>query len=210
MNEIVDYAYHAERVAARRIARRDGLPELQALESVLAAKAGAQGLAALIEARRQAQAAQDRRRTARLARQAERRERHHARHAGQTSAWRAWFDGSARPNPGRCSIGGVLEGPDGQRLTISRAAGEGSSSDAEYRALIAVLEAAVAKGARGLTVYGDSRVVIDDMQGANSSLLAEHRVVALALLRQCGEVVLQWVPRHKNPEADALSQGPNG
>ena len=206
MNELFDYAYHAERVAARRIARRDALPELQALEALMTAKAGAQGLAALVDTRRQDAAMQSERRAARLAAQAARREEQSARHDGAASAWRAWFDGSARPNPGRCSIGAVLQGPDGQRIAISRAVGEGSSSDAEYLALIAVLEAAVAEGAHDLTVYGDSRVVIDDMAGANSALLSAHRELAQSLLQQCSPVTLRWIPRHRNPEADALSQ----
>jgi ribonuclease HI len=58
------------------------------------------------------------------------------------TAWRGWFDGSAHPNPGQIGIGALLCGPDGQRVEISRRAGHGSSSDAEYLALTALLEAA--------------------------------------------------------------------
>ena len=30
-----------------------------------------------------------------------------------SAGWRAWFDGSALPNPGRMGLGFVLQGPDG-------------------------------------------------------------------------------------------------
>jgi ribonuclease HI len=123
--------------------------------------------------------------------------------------WRAWFDGSAHPNPGRCGIGALLLGPGGEQVEIAQAAGYGNSSEAEYRALVALLEAAVAAGAHGLTIYGDSRVVIDDVQ------LAPHRAApslhtlhaaANTLLAQLPGTRLRWIPRHKNTAADALSQ----
>ena len=58
---------------------------------------------------------------------------------GGPLAWRGWFDGSAHPNPGKLGIGALLLGPNGERIEVSEAAGHGSSSDAEYAALTAVL-----------------------------------------------------------------------
>lgn len=130
-------------------------------------------------------------------------------HAAGATAWRAWFDGSARPNPGRCAIGAVLLGQGGARVELAQDAGHGSSSDAEYRALIAVLEAALAHGARALTVYGDSRVVIDDVNGPDAlaaRVLAAYRAQARALAARFDVLYLRWVPRHRNARADALSQ----
>ncbi|QJE02684.1 ribonuclease HI family protein [Massilia forsythiae] len=126
-----------------------------------------------------------------------------------TTAWRAWFDGSARPNPGRCAIGAVLLGPDGRRVELAQDAGYGSSSDAEYRALIALLQAALAHGARALTVYGDSRVVIDDVNGPDAlaaRVLAGYRAQVRALAARFDPLYLRWVPRHRNTQADALAQ----
>jgi ribonuclease HI len=132
-----------------------------------------------------------------------------ARHDGPPSAWRGWFDGSAKPNPGRCGIGARLDGPAGIRVEIARPAGHGNSSEAEYRALIALLEAAVAHGARDLTIHGDSRVVIDDVAGPDlyaAPALAPYRSRVHTLLAALSDVRLRWVPRHKNTDADALSQ----
>lgn len=131
------------------------------------------------------------------------------RHTAPPGTWRAWFDGSARPNPGRCTIGAVLTGPSGQAHEISQAAGYGDSSEAEYRALIALLQAAIEVGAQGLAIHGDSRVVIDDMNGpahAASPALAAYRREASRLMARLDGATLRWVPRHKNGAADALSQ----
>lgn len=125
------------------------------------------------------------------------------------SAWRGWFDGSATPNPGRIGIGALLVGPAGQRVEISRRAGDGTSGDAEYLALIALLEAAVAAGAVELAVYGDSQVVVQDvlMAGVPAAKgLAQHRARALELMARLGGVAVRWLPRHRNSAADLLSQ----
>jgi ribonuclease HI len=212
MNDHLDLervAYKAERAASRRLERSEGLSAEEALRRTLALAAGAQGLAALVAMRTHLLTAQAARDAARASEKAAANARRSARHDGQPSAWRAWFDGSARPNPGRCGIGALLVGPGGVRVELAQPAGHGNSSEAEYRALIAVLEAAVAHGAHDLTIHGDSRVVIDDVTGPDltaAPALAGWRARARALLGRLPDVRLRWVPRHKNTEADALSQ----
>jgi len=197
-------AYKTERAASRRLMTA-GMPEREALLQTLTLSAGKQGLAALLESR----AALQQRAAECAAARAAGRARRAALPDATATPWRAWFDGSAHPNPGRCGIGALLVGPTGEQVEIAQAAGYGNSSEAEYRALVALLEAAVAAGAHGLTIYGDSRVVIDDVQ------LAPHRAApslhtlhaaANALLAQLPGTRLRWIPRHKNTAADALSQ----
>lgn len=208
MNEFPDLdriAYKAERAASRRLALAEGLSPDQALRRTLELAAGAAGLAALVEMRTGMLAAQAARDAARASAKAAATSRHEA----QATAWRGWFDGSAKPNPGRCGIGVRIEGPDGRVIELARPAGDGNSSEAEYRALIALLETAVAHGAHALTIHGDSRVVIDDVTGPDlyaAPALAGYRARALALLAGLSDVRLRWVPRHKNTGADALSQ----
>ncbi len=215
MNESVAYhdlqlaAFKAERAASRRLARSAGLSDEEALRRTLAASAGQAGLAALLAGRAALRARDAERLAVRAAQQAAAKVRHDRRHDGRQSAWRAWFDGSARPNPGRCGIGAVLAGPDGATIEIARDVGHGDSSAAEYQALVAVLEAALAHGAADLAVYGDSRVVIDDVTGPDAlaaPALAPWRTHARALLARLPLATLRWVPRHKNGRADALSQ----
>lgn len=208
LHHLQQIAYKGERAASRRLAAAQGLSDEQALRLTLELKAGRAGLAALVEARAADQQAQADRNAARDTLREQARQRHASRHEGAASTWRAWFDGSARPNPGRCGIGARLEGPDGA-VEISQPAGYGNSSEAEYRALIALLEAAVARGVSSLTVFGDSQVVIGDASGpdiAAAPSLYAYREKARALMARIDGLTLRWVPRHKNTQADALSQ----
>ena len=138
-----------------------------------------------------------------------RREQHAAKRQddGGPLAWRGWFDGSAHPNPGRLGIGALLLGPGGERIEISAPAGEGDSSDAEYAALTALLRAAITVKPAQLLLFGDSQVVINDVLGTTMVKgLAAQRAGVLALLEQVPHASLRWVPRHRNGEADRLSQ----
>jgi len=212
MNDLIDLqtiAYKGERAASRRLARTHGLSDEQALRRTLELSAGQAGLPALVAERLALREAESARAAAREQVRASARAERETRHAGQPSAWRAWFDGSARPNPGRCAIGVLLCGPDGARVELSLPAGVGDSSAAEYRALIALLETALEQGAADLTIYGDSQVVIGDVTGPDAnaaSVLRAYRDRARALLARIERVSLRWVPRHKNQIADALSQ----
>lgn len=199
-------AFKTELAAARILAARTGVPELDALLLVLTRSAGLAGLDRLL-AERQARREHAEQQAAR---------RHASAAAARTrgagpgdSAWRAWFDGSARPNPGRCGLGALLEGPTGQSIELSLDGGHGNSSEAEYRALNAVLRAAIEHGATELVVLGDSQVVIDDVNApdcASAPALRALRAEALALLARLPQARLRWIPRHKNLRADALSQ----
>ena len=130
---------------------------------------------------------------------------------GGPRAWRGWFDGSAHPNPGKLGIGALLLGPQGERIEVSQAAGYGNSSEAEYAALTALLQAAVKVRPPPvqLLLYGDSQVVINDVLGTTpvgAKGLETQRATVVALLEQFTEVSLHWLPRHRNGEADKLSQ----
>jgi ribonuclease HI len=209
---LLSAAFKSELRASRRLASRTGCSLEAALRATLAASIGGDAdadagadagkidssLAGLLVARDALRVA-DEARAAAIARH----------RPGQPAAWRGWFDGSAHPNPGACGIGALLKGPAGEYVEISRAAGYGNSSEAEYRALIALLEAALDCGAHGLTIYGDSKVVIDDINGLFAGAvvsLLDCRAQALALMAQLPDVSVRWIARHKNSEADALSQ----
>lgn len=208
MIQLRNLAYKAELSAARRLAARTGTSHEQALRAVLELAAGSAGLELLLAERGAHQANQAARAAARLLQRRVDDAARKARHDGPGTAWRAWFDGSAHPNPGQCGIGAVLSGPHGQHIEIARAAGYGNSGQAEYLALIAALETALDNSAHALTVYGDSQVVINDVNGATpaAASLAPYRVQALGLIAQLGSVEIRWLPRHKNGAADKLSQ----
>lgn len=203
-------AFKSERARARRLALLEGIAGDVALKRVLEQAAGQAGLAALLASRAQAHAAEARRKAQkvsdRLQAQAARRVQ-----AGPASAWRGWFDGSAHPNLGKLGIGALLLGPHGERIEVSQAAGYGNSSEAEYAALTALLQAALElrPPPMQLLLYGDSQVVINDVLGTTpvgAKGLETHRATVVALLEQFTEASLHWLPRHRNGEADKLSQ----
>jgi ribonuclease HI len=124
--------------------------------------------------------------------------------------WRAWFDGATKAtNPGERGIGGVLKGPAGERIEISESIGPGTNNEAEYAALMAVLDAAVEAKVQHLDVYGDSQLVVRQVNG--EWLIKAKELVPLCrtvlnLKAQIPNVTLRWIPREQNSEADALSK----
>jgi ribonuclease HI len=202
-------AYQKERVLARRLAKRSALSEAAALQLVLEKAAGAGALGTLIAVRQQEKRTIAAKLLQRRCEKAALLVQKRAAKLPNACAWLAWFDGSAHPNPGRIGIGGLLRSPDGHTLEISSAAGHGDSNQAEYLALIAVLEAAIRIQPQQLVVYGDSQVVIHAVTTAGNAgthVLQHHCEQAKLLVSQLKSVTLTWIPRQKNAAADALSQ----
>lgn len=134
--------------------------------------------------------------------------------AAPNPVWHLWFDGAAHPNPGRMGLGAVLEGPDGQRLAFSGLApGYGCNNEAELLALRKALELALAAGANYLLARGDSDFVVRHLKGeAHTAVLhLQQLIIAVQMeIAQFASVRLEWVPRHRNPDADRLSRAALG
>ena len=122
-----------------------------------------------------------------------------------------YCDGGSRGNPGPAAIGAVVydttTDPPQLVATVSECIGITTNNVAEYRALIAGLEAAAPFNAHTVHVRADSLLVIKQLRGeyrvkhANLRPLHEE---ARALLRAYRVADLQHVPRAQNAEADAL------
>jgi ribonuclease HI len=122
-----------------------------------------------------------------------------------------YCDGGARGNPGPAAIGAVVFDatldPPALLASVSEYIGIATNNVAEYKALIAGLEAVAHLHARVMHVRADSLLVINQLRGrwkvkhANMlPLYAEAR----GLLAAYDVVDLQHVPRAENAEADAL------
>ena len=129
----------------------------------------------------------------------------------------AYSDGASRGNPGPAAIGAVIFDPEGREVyRLARRLGTATNNEAEYRAAIAALEAALALGARRLDLRMDSELVVRQMSGryrVRNPRLARLHARMLALRQRFEEVVVQHVPRTENRLADALAnqallQGP--
>jgi ribonuclease HI len=117
-------------------------------------------------------------------------------------------DGGARGNPGPAAFGYVLETDDG---TVLDARGEkigvATNNVAEYRALLAGLEAAIAHGVTKLEVVSDSELVVKQMRGeykVKNEALRQLSLEAARLARQLEGVVYTAVKREHNELADRL------
>jgi ribonuclease HI len=128
--------------------------------------------------------------------------------------WIIYCDGSAMPNPGLMGIGVVIIEPDGRRHTLCQAThAKGCNNEAELRALIAALQRLEVLGATSLLVYSDSSILVAQLGGAKCKPIARLDTLfeqARALLGSFEHTHLQWIPRHRNGEADALARAALG
>lgn len=120
-----------------------------------------------------------------------------------------YFDGGSRGNPGPAGYGFLLERPDGETIVADgQAIGTATNNVAEYRALIAGLRRASEVGIRQLRVFGDSKLVIEQMKGkwrVRAQGLQALHLEAQGLSRQFDSVTFEHVRRAGNAEADRLA-----
>jgi len=127
---------------------------------------------------------------------------------GNHMAWTLRCDGGSRGNPGPGAYGFVLEDPTGaEREAQGEYLGSVTNNVAEYRGLIAGLEAAARHGASPLLVRMDSELVVRQMTGEyrvkNEGLKPLHAAARQAA-RVLPEVRYEAVRRHANTRADEL------
>lgn len=116
-----------------------------------------------------------------------------------------YFDGGARPNPGRIEVAVVARG----QVHFFDDLGEGSSSDGEWLALTCALEVAHSLGAPTFDLIGDSRSVIAQVTGAapcRTSAARDHLARYAAIAAPAPPRRLRWTPRHQNLAGIALER----
>ena len=122
-----------------------------------------------------------------------------------------YADGGARGNPGPAAIGAVVTdpatAPPTRLATVSERIGSTTNNVAEYRAVIAGLEAARPFPAKLLRLRADSMLVIRQLEGewkVKQPHLKPLHARALELLGEWARVDLAHVPREQNADADLL------
>ncbi|MGW4845777.1 bifunctional RNase H/acid phosphatase [Nocardia brasiliensis] len=119
-------------------------------------------------------------------------------------------DGGSRGNPGPAGYGAVVYAADHVRVLAERREfiGVATNNVAEYRGLIAGLEASAELGARVVAVRMDSKLVVEQMSGrwkvkhAAMIPLADR---ARRLAADFDRVSFTWIPRNENSHADRLA-----
>jgi len=124
-------------------------------------------------------------------------------------AYLMYADGASRGNPGPSSIGAVLYDTDGETVAeVSEVIGETTNNVAEYRALIAGLEAAIQLGVTRIQVRLDSLLLVRQVRGEYRvkapGLIPLHRRVRL-LVSSFDGFSIEHVRREKNTVADGLA-----
>jgi ribonuclease HI len=123
--------------------------------------------------------------------------------------YHGFFDGSATPNPGVIGCGFCVYKDGKEVLCGAGPGGHGTNNEAEYMSLVWLLEECVTQGIANITCYGDSQLIIKQLNGewsVGKDNLKELAKKAKALIKQLDSVKLIWIPRDKNARADMLSK----
>ena len=118
-------------------------------------------------------------------------------------------DGGARGNPGPAGIGVVLSSTDGEVIgEVAESIGRATNNVAEYKALIAGLELALAHDVTELEAFLDSELVVSQLNGSwkiKNDALRHLAIDARRLMNRFEKVTLSHVRREENSDADKLA-----
>lgn len=123
-------------------------------------------------------------------------------------AWKGYFDGGSRGNPGIAGAGAVLYDENGSMIWEGALPlGKKTNNEAEYEAAGMVLKEAARRKLEKIEICGDSKLVINQLSGVWK--IKEPRLQAL-FTKISGDVIgrqvkYRWVPRAQNSEADRLA-----
>jgi len=122
-----------------------------------------------------------------------------------------YTDGASRGNPGPAAIGAVLYRDDGSLREVGRvseAIGIETNNVAEYRAVIAGLELALAHDPAALVLRADSELLVRQLAGRYRVKAPHLRPLyerVRSLLAAIPSVRVEHVPRERNTVADGLA-----
>jgi len=118
-------------------------------------------------------------------------------------------DGGARGNPGPAGYGVYMRDAAGTPIAqLSEYLGHKTNNVAEYSALLAALEYAIAHGYRALKVISDSELMVRQMTGkyrVSSPDLKPLFEKACSLVRKLDKFAIEHVLRSRNQHADRLA-----
>jgi len=119
-------------------------------------------------------------------------------------------DGGSRGNPGPAGYGALVRDPVTGQVLAERgeSIGRATNNVAEYRGLIAGLEAVAEFDPSAVEVRMDSKLVVEQMSGRWKIKHADLRPLALQaqrLAQRLPRVTYTWIPREQNAAADRLA-----
>jgi ribonuclease HI len=120
-----------------------------------------------------------------------------------------YCDGASRGNPGPSGAGVVILAENGEQIfQLSRFLDNATNNEAEYRALIRGLSAAADIGIKGVQIFLDSELVVNQLLGTykvRNPRLLQLFEDAMSRLRLFDEYAIFHVGRELNQKADRLA-----
>lgn len=120
----------------------------------------------------------------------------------------AHTDGASRGNPGPAAAGFILTSPNGTLLQAKAFfIGPNTNNVAEYTGVVKALEAAIKIGAKRLSLFSDSQLLVRQINGEYKVKSEQIRPLfqqAVELLGRFEGWKVQHIPREQNKEADKL------
>jgi ribonuclease HI len=120
-----------------------------------------------------------------------------------------YSDGGARGNPGPAGIGAVIYNEKRQEIaTVSRFIGKATNNQAEYEALIAILEKAKELKIKKAKVYLDSELIVKQINReykVKDKDLAQLFIKVYNLMQFFEAINFSHVRREENKRADELA-----
>ncbi len=121
----------------------------------------------------------------------------------------AFIDGASRGNPGESAFALLIGNEKGEILyQVAGRIGIATNNEAEYRALLEALDAAIRLGIQSITVFSDSQLLVNQINGAyriNSPKLRSLYQEAKARIQRLRKFALLHIDREKNSLADRFA-----
>lgn len=118
-------------------------------------------------------------------------------------------DGRAEPNPGLGTFGYVVYEKGKRTHAEHGLAGPGVTNNyAEYFCLIKALEHLASRRDDEITVFSDSTLLVNQMNGKwkfKGGAYSDKYLIAKELVEGFSRLKFEWIPREKNSEADELT-----
>ena len=125
-------------------------------------------------------------------------------------AYQLYFDGASRSNPGEASYGGVIYENNDEKLVYGKYVGVRTNNEVEYMGLLNGLKEAVKMNIKNMNVFGDSKLVIEQVKGnwkVKSERLRPYYDEIKELLNRnpFENIEFEHVYRKNNKRADELA-----
>jgi ribonuclease HI/probable phosphoglycerate mutase len=124
--------------------------------------------------------------------------------------WHINVDGASSGNPGKSGAGIVARDDDGN-IVLSKSVflGEMTNNMAEYEALHIALNDAVLNSVKDVTVYTDSQLVANQINGLykiKNMTLFQYVKKIKQTISNFDRFAINYIPREQNREADKLAK----